>query len=102
MATPTKLTLIITFDDGSINQGTIPLDGPYDVRALSVGINEDWIARAEIVDNTAPGARREYSQDQPVTATDDRDPGNTDPEEMTEPLDPDDDVYTLINQNNPK
>lgn len=38
---------------------------------------------------------REYNRDEPV-ALDDRDPGNTSPEEMTEPLDPDDDVYSLI------
>lgn len=38
---------------------------------------------------------REYDRDQPV-ALDDRDPSNTDPSELTSPLDPDDDVYSLI------
>lgn len=39
--------------------------------------------------------KREYSRDEPV-ALDDRDPGNTEPEDLTAPLDPDDDVYSLV------
>lgn len=41
--------------------------------------------------------KREFSRDEPV-ALDDRDPSNTDPEDLTEPLDPDDDIYALVNQ----
>lgn len=39
--------------------------------------------------------KREYNRDEPV-AMDDRDPGNTEPEELTAPLDRDDDVYNLV------
>ncbi len=38
---------------------------------------------------------REYDHNQPV-ALDDRDPGNTGPDQLTEPLDADDDVYKLV------
>lgn len=41
--------------------------------------------------------KREYNRDEPV-ALDDRDPGNTDPSELTAPLAPDDDVLTLVYQ----
>ncbi len=39
--------------------------------------------------------KREYDRNQPV-ALDDRDPSNTDPQDLTEPLAPDDDVYSLV------
>ncbi len=41
--------------------------------------------------------KREYSRDEPV-ALDDRDPGNTDPSNLTEPLEPQDNVYQLVFQ----
>lgn len=41
--------------------------------------------------------KREYSRDEPV-ALDDIDPGNSDPDEFTAPLDPDDDVYQVVTQ----
>lgn len=41
--------------------------------------------------------KREYSRDEPV-ALDDRDPSNSDPETFTEPLDPTDNVYQVISQ----
>ncbi len=41
--------------------------------------------------------KREYSRDEPV-ALDDRDPSNTDPETLTEALEPHDNVYGLIFQ----
>lgn len=40
--------------------------------------------------------KREYSRDEPV-ALDDRDPGNVDIVELVEPLDPDDNVFSLVN-----
>jgi hypothetical protein len=39
--------------------------------------------------------RREYDRDQPV-ALDDRDPGNSDIENLVAPLSPDDDVFSLV------
>jgi hypothetical protein len=39
---------------------------------------------------------RELDPTQPV-AIDDKDPGNADPDEFTAPLDPDDNVFTLVN-----
>ncbi len=39
--------------------------------------------------------KREYNRDEPV-ALDDRDPGNTEPDELTAPLDHDDNVYGLV------
>jgi hypothetical protein len=40
--------------------------------------------------------RRALRRDQPV-ALDDQDPGNTDIDNLVAPLDPDDDVFTLLN-----
>lgn len=40
--------------------------------------------------------------DQPITATDDLDPSNTDAENLTAPLDPDDNVFTLVNPEQPQ
>lgn len=39
---------------------------------------------------------RQYHRDEPV-ALDDIDPGNSDPDAYTEPLSPDDDVFSRIN-----
>ena len=41
--------------------------------------------------------KREYSRDEPV-ALDDRDPSNSDIDQLTLALDPDDDVYMLVSQ----
>lgn len=43
---------------------------------------------------------RKYNVNGPTPATPDAgaDPGNTDPDELTAPLDPDDDVYALLLQ----
>ncbi len=49
----------------------------------------------ELIEHLRGHDRREYSRDQPV-ALDDRDPSNSDIESMTEPLEPHDNVYTLI------
>ncbi len=46
---------------------------------------------------------REHTRNEPVALDDrsaDQDPGNTDPDEMTAPLDPSDDVYSLIRPEN--
>lgn len=40
--------------------------------------------------------KRELDRNQPV-ALDDRDPGNSDIDDLVEPLEPDDDVFTLVN-----
>jgi hypothetical protein len=40
--------------------------------------------------------KREYFRDEPV-ALDDRDPSNSEIEKLVEPLDPDDNVFTLVN-----
>lgn len=40
---------------------------------------------------------REHSRDEPVAA-DDRDPSNSDPDDFTAALDPDDDIYALLGQ----
>jgi hypothetical protein len=40
--------------------------------------------------------KREYRRDEPV-ALDDIDPGNSDPDAFTEPLSPDDDVFSRVN-----
>ena len=39
--------------------------------------------------------KREYSRDEPV-ALDGRDPSNSDIEKLTSPLEPDDNVYSLV------
>lgn len=41
--------------------------------------------------------KREYSRDEPV-AMDDRDPSNSEPDQLTEPLEPGDNVYQVIFQ----
>lgn len=41
--------------------------------------------------------KREYNRDEPV-ALDDRDPSNTDPDNFTAPLDPADNVYQVLTQ----
>ncbi len=51
----------------------------------------------ELIEQLHLNGPRAYSRDEPVAA-DDRDPGNTDPEHLTDSLDPRDDVYTLVFQ----
>lgn len=41
--------------------------------------------------------KREYSRDEPIAMAD-RDPGNSDPDQFTAPLEPEDNVYTRVNQ----
>lgn len=50
-----------------------------------------------LTEDKAMTEKREYSRDEPV-ALDDRDPSNTDPDQLTAPLDPDDDVFALVSQ----
>jgi hypothetical protein len=51
-----------------------------------------WLPRTE----NDVSEKRTYNRDQPV-ALDDRDPSNSDIETLLQPLEPDDNVFTLVN-----
>jgi hypothetical protein len=55
--------------------------------------DEEW---EKFMDEQMDEQKREYSRDEPV-ALDDRDPSNSDPDQFTAALAPDDDVFALIN-----
>lgn len=91
MSQPRKATLIIEFSDDTQEMLHLYLE-----RAHRGTINLQDGSTAEIIFNPTQ-TKREYSRDEPI-ALDDRDPSNSQPEDFTAPLDPDDDIYQIVLQ----
>lgn len=97
MSTPTAVsfTITVTYDNGHVDGHTGPLTGDHPVTGLAIAITDtDLIIRARVEDTDAEPADRQPAPR--IVALDQKDPGNTDADELTAPLDPDDDVYTLV------
>lgn len=70
------------------------LERTYDV-AMNEEHQKSLDQQRELIEQLRARDRREYARDQPV-ALDDRDPSNSEIDKMIEPLEPHDNVYTLI------
>jgi len=84
--------------------------GPYTAKGFATAAGKGWGPDAEVTiqraqldwedfepDESVMTTKREYSRDEPV-ALDQRDPSNSEPELFTMALEPDDNVYQLVAQ----
>lgn len=88
-----KVVVTVLYNDGSQNIATMNIAGSAPTNALTLAVDEGRTLTAVVAPRDI---LRTYDPSQPV-ALDDQDPGNTDPDQLTTALDPDDDVYAMVN-----